>query len=92
MRQEYDFSAGKRGQVVESAPNKVRITIRLDTEIVDWFKNQVHQVGGGNYQTLINRALGEYMESHSESDRESLEDLIRRVLREELEERRFVRS
>ncbi len=85
MRKEYDFSSGKRGPVKEGSPNKVRITIRLDTQVVDWFKNQVHS--GGNYQTLINSALSEYIESHSESDRESLEQLIRRVMREELKER-----
>jgi hypothetical protein len=39
----------------------------------------VHAVGGGNYQTLINAALRDFVESK----RESLEETLRRVLREE---------
>ena len=46
-----DFSKGKRGPVVKPDPNKVRITIRLDADIVDHFKRVVHDAGGGNYQT-----------------------------------------
>ena len=33
-----DFSKGKRGPVVPSDPNKTRITIRLDTDILEYFK------------------------------------------------------
>ena len=80
MRKEYDFSRGKRGAVVQTPPGKTRITIRLDDDILAWFREQVHQAGGGNYQTLINHALREYMASKSES----LEATLRRVLREEL--------
>jgi len=47
---------------------------------VRWFKAQVEAVGGGNYQPLINAALRE----HIERQKESLEDLLRRVIREEL--------
>ena len=53
MRKEYNFSKGKRGPVIQPDPNKVRITIRLDADIVDYFKEQVHKAGGGNYQTMI---------------------------------------
>lgn len=80
MRKEYDFRAGKRGPVVASAPGKARITIRLDQDILDWFKNQVDEAGGGNYQTLINKALKE----HISRTREPLEETLRRVVREEL--------
>ncbi len=80
MKQEYDFSSAKRGAVVPAAPNKERITIRLDRDLVQWFRQEVHASGGGNYQTLINSALREYVESR----REPLEDTLRRVLREEL--------
>ena len=38
MKDEYDFSNGKRGPVIPRDPNKVRITIRLDAAIVDYFK------------------------------------------------------
>ena len=80
MKKEYDFSRGKRGAVIQTPPGKTRITIRLDDDILEWFREQVHQAGGGNYQTLINHALREYMTSKSES----LEATLRRVLREEL--------
>jgi len=62
------------------APGKTRITIRLDNEVLDWFKAQVHRAGGGNYQSLINAALVE----HIRASREPLEQTLRRVLREEL--------
>lgn len=80
MRNEYDFSEAKRGPVVPVATGKERITIRLDQEIVAWFKEQVHAAGGGNYQTLINGALRRYIEAQQEP----LEDTLRRVIREEL--------
>jgi uncharacterized protein (DUF4415 family) len=81
VRREYDFSRGKRGAVV--APDgKTRITIHLDEDVVAWFKRQVEAVGDENYQTLINEALREYVES----ERETLEETLRRVVREELEQ------
>jgi uncharacterized protein (DUF4415 family) len=80
MRKEYDFSRGKRGAVVSVPRGKTRITIRLDEDIVAWFKGQVHRAGGGNYQSLINAALREYVRAAGEP----LEDTLRRVLREEL--------
>jgi len=80
MKKEYDFSTGKRGAVVRIPPGKTRITIRLDDDILEWFRAQVHAMGGGNYQTLINKALREYMQQH----KEPLEEILRRVIREEL--------
>lgn len=53
MRDEYDFSNAEHGPVVPPEPGKTRITIRLDNEILDWFRAQVHATGGGNHQTLI---------------------------------------
>jgi len=44
-------------------PNKVRIAIRMDADILDWFRAQVHAARGGNYQTLINKALREYIKA-----------------------------
>ena len=55
---EYDFSQGRRGPVVASTAGKARITIRLDQDILEWFKKKVNEAGGGNYQTLINRLCG----------------------------------
>ena len=75
-----DFSKGKRGSVVRPDPNKVRITIRLDGDIIYHFKKQVHVAGGGNYQTLINNALRSYIQTQSKP----LEETLRKVIREEL--------
>lgn len=80
MRREYDFSKGKRGAIVPVAKGKTRITIRLDTDILDWFRDRVDRAGGGNYQTLMNDALKE----HVRRVKEPLETTLRRVIREEL--------
>ena len=81
MKNEYDFGKGKRGAVEPAPPGKTRITIRLDDEIIQWFRDQVTRMGGGNYQTLINEALQEYIHQK----KEPLEETVRRVIREELE-------
>ncbi|MEH1850228.1 MAG: BrnA antitoxin family protein [Nostoc sp.] len=81
MEAEYDFSQSKRGAIESTPTGKTRITIRLDDEVLAWFRDQVHAAGGGNYQTLINDALREYIQQR----REPLEETLRRVLREELE-------
>jgi hypothetical protein len=76
MKDNYDFSGGKRGAVIKT--NKEKITIRLDPIIIKWFRDQVK--GGGNYQTLINEVL----RIHIEQQGESMEDIFRRVIREEI--------
>jgi uncharacterized protein (DUF4415 family) len=81
MKAEYDFSQGKRGAIDPIPLGKTRITIRLDTDILDWFRAQVNAAGGGNYQTLINNALRTYIQQQTEP----LEEILRRVVREELE-------
>lgn len=81
MEAEYDFSQGKRGAIDPTPPGKTRITIRLDDEVLAWFREQVHVAGGGNYQTLINEALHQ----HIQQSHEPLEETLRRVVREELE-------
>jgi uncharacterized protein (DUF4415 family) len=80
MKQEYDFSEGKRGAVVTVPPGKTRVTIRLDDDVLDWFRNEVDKAGGGNYQSLINLALRDFISR----SREPLENTLRRVIREEL--------
>ena len=80
MRKEYDFSKARRGPVRTPATGKTRITIRLDNDVIEWFKAQVHAAGGGNYQTRINDALKEDIGRQTEP----LEAIFRRVLREEL--------
>jgi uncharacterized protein (DUF4415 family) len=80
MKKECDFSKAKRGPILSPPPGKTRITIRLDEDVLQWFREQVHAAGGGNYQTLINAALREYIQGRVEP----LEERIRRVVREEL--------
>lgn len=80
MKREYDFSKGKRGAVVPPEPGKTRITIRLDNKVLDYFREQVHAMGGGNYQSLINEALREHMR------RGGIEAVVRRAVREELKD------
>ena len=80
MRKDYDFRRGKRGPVLSVAKGKTRVTIRLDQDVVEWFKEQVDAAGGGNYQSLMNQALREFIRR----SREPLESTLRRVIREEL--------
>ena len=81
MKAHYDFSKARRGAVVRRESNKVRITVRLDRDLVAWFKARVEEAGGGNYQTLLNDALREYI-AHKD---EPIERILRRVVREELQ-------
>jgi uncharacterized protein (DUF4415 family) len=80
MKREYDFGKAKRGAVVSVPKGKTRITIRLDDEILAWFRDQVDRAGGGNYQTVINEVLRQ----HIQSVQEPLEKILRRVIREEI--------
>lgn len=52
-----DWSGAKRGMFYR--PVKQQITLRLDADLIDWFKT--HQEQGEGYQTSINRALREYV-------------------------------
>jgi uncharacterized protein (DUF4415 family) len=82
MRDEYDFSDATRGPVLAPASGKTRITIRIDDDVLEWFKAQVNAAGGGSYQTEINSALRTFIASK----REPLESTLRRVIREELKD------
>ena len=84
MRKGYDFSAGRRGAVVAATPGKTRITIRLDDDVLAWFREKVEESGGGNYQTMINDTLRTFVEGQ----REPLEAILRRVVKEELKRER----
>jgi uncharacterized protein (DUF4415 family) len=81
LKREYNFSKGKRGAVVPAPKGKTRITIRIDDEILEWFRGEIETAGGGNYQTLINQALREYVMQQQQP----LEEILRRVVREELQ-------
>ena len=80
MPKEYDFSGGRRGAVAPASSGKTRITIRLDDDVLAWFREQAHAAGGGNYQSLINDALRAYIAGQ----KQPLERVLRRVVREEL--------
>ena len=80
MKRHYDFSKGRRGPVFPVEPGKTRITIRLDNEVLDYFRSKVEQAGGGNYQSLINQALREHIHGAH------LEKVLRQTVREELRE------
>ena len=77
-RREIDFGDARRGSVLPRSPGKTKISIRLDTAVLDHFREQVARAGGGNYQALINDALVEHIA------RGSILDDLRLVLREEL--------
>jgi uncharacterized protein (DUF4415 family) len=82
LRNQYDFSKGKRGRITKPEPEpagKVKITIRLDQDVVDHFLAKADESGGAiGYQTLINEALRRSI------DAPSLEAMLRRAIREEL--------
>ena len=80
MKKEYDFTKAKRGQVVPTK-GKTRITMYLDTDIIDDFRIRAEKAGYG-YQTMINEALREYL---TKSGKPLDETVIRQVIREELD-------
>jgi hypothetical protein len=80
MRKEYDFRKGKRGAVLPPAPGKTRITIRLDDDVLEWFRHRAETAGGGSYQSMINKAL----RNVTTEGPAKIESLVRRVVREEL--------
>ena len=88
MKKEYDFSRGRRGAVLGAPSGKTRITIRIDDDILQWFRAQVHKAGGGSYQNAMNETLRRAMVS-SEGH---IERALRRVLREELRRYRVGRK
>lgn len=73
MKKEYDLkkmNVRRRGvlPVVQAektgARNKVRITISLDKDVVEYFKGESSQPGAFPYQTQINQALRQLIDRH----------------------------
>ena len=64
MKKEYDFTGGKRGPAIPS-PGKTKIIIRIDNDVLKWFREQIEKAHRGSYQTMMNKALREYMKSKS---------------------------
>lgn len=78
MEKEYDFSKGKRGPVIPQR-GKTRITICIDTDILEWFRDEADREGQG-YQTAMNQALRNYMKQ----DKRPIQDIVRHAVRLEL--------
>jgi len=79
MKRQYDFSKGKRGAVI-APKGKTRITIYIDTDILEEFRERTDSSGEG-YQTMINEAL----RAHLGKARQPVDSsTLRRILREEL--------
>ena len=79
MKREYDFSGGKRGAVVPQT-GKTRITIYIDDDVLEAFRDRADASGRG-YQTMINDALRAYL---GKASLPIDEDILRRVIREEV--------
>ncbi len=73
-----DFSNAKRGAVIALEPGKTKISIRLDTAVINYFRTQIEESGAGNYQSLINDALVATIQQRS------MLDAVRKVVREEM--------
>ena len=80
MKKDYDFSKAKRGAVIPQR-GKTRITIYLDDDVINEFRERADASGSG-YQTMINEALRQYV---SKSPKPIDEDSLRKILREELQ-------
>jgi len=62
-----DWSGAKRGLFYR--PVKQQLTLRLDADVVAWFKR--HTTSNEGYQTRINRALRDYVQEHAARGRRS---------------------
>jgi uncharacterized protein (DUF4415 family) len=80
MKKEYDFKNARRGPVVPQK-GKTRITIYLDTDVLEEFRARADEAGYG-YQTMINEALRQFLEK---TEKPLDEGVLRQVIREELE-------
>ncbi len=79
MKAEYDFSEAKRGAVIPQT-GKTRITIYIDDDVLDTFRERSDAAGYG-YQTIMNEALRDYLNKVKQP---LDEETLRRVIKEEL--------
>ena len=79
MRKEYDFSGARQGAVIKQR-GKTRITMYLDDDVLQAFRERADASGRG-YQTMINDALREHL---GKSAQPLDARMLRRILREEL--------
>ena len=80
MKEQYDFTQAHRGPVVPAESGTTAITLPIDDEVLTGFRDQVNPAGGGDDLKLINHALREHIRRRSEP----LEEIVRRVVREEI--------
>ena len=62
-----DWSGARHGLFYR--PIKRQLTLRLDADVVAWFKH--HTLADEGYQTRINRALREYVQERARRSRHS---------------------
>ena len=74
----HDFSKGRRGPVLPHA-GKTRITMWVDTDVIEWFRTHAERDGRG-YQTTMNEALAAF----ASDDHRPLPEVLRDVVRAEL--------
>ncbi len=68
-------------QGLQPVEKKQRITIMLDTVVINYFKNKAGKRG---YQTLINETLKQVILSSESARQKGFEEILRKVIREEL--------
>ena len=73
-----DFSGGRRGAVL-AHEGKTRITMWVDSNVLEWFRTRAEHEGRG-YQTAMNEALSAF----AKEDHRPLPDIVRDVVRDEL--------
>jgi uncharacterized protein (DUF4415 family) len=61
MKDNYDFSQGKRGAIIPTPSHQIKVNLTLDKEIIEWFQIKINESGGGDYHQLINLALKDYI-------------------------------
>ena len=67
MQENYDFSQGKRGAVIPTSSNKIKVNLTLDKEIIDWFQAKVNELEGGDYHQLINQVLQDHIKKEEKA-------------------------
>jgi len=78
IKEEYNFSKGKRGAVIPNR-GKTRITIWVDADTLNWFKDMAEREGCG-YQTAMNDALHGY----TQQAHKTIQELVREAVHTEL--------
>ena len=76
-----DFDRAVLRQGLKPVEKKQRITIMLDPGVISYFKSKAGKKG---YQTLINESLKKII-AEDQTDQPNLENMLRKVIREELE-------